>query len=220
MNSVIRWSRAKGPLRAVDPAHSETPAATSIMSTAAAILREELQSLAESNANPLSPALGANALLAGQPAEERLGQLQYLVDALSRLVNLPSGQLMELIGQAPAGIQAGDARASESLGVLQTSRPVAAGDVSRLSLHLENDDAEPDECTLCVTDLIGPSGHRIPASHVRVSPHPANLPGRGSADVQIEVRIPSETPTGCYTGLLQTDDGEALRALVRVRVGR
>ena len=63
---------------------------------------------------------------------------------------------MELIGQAPAGIQAGDAGPFESLGVLQTSRPVAAGDVSRLSLHLENDDAEPDECALCVTDLIGP----------------------------------------------------------------
>ena len=67
LNSVIRSSRAKGPLRAVDPAHVEAPAATSIMSTAAAILREELQSLAESAASPLSPALGANALFAGQP---------------------------------------------------------------------------------------------------------------------------------------------------------
>jgi hypothetical protein len=165
------------------------------VSTATAILREELQSLA-ANQGGLLPGLGTSAL-SGYAAN-----------------------VAQLINKIPGAIQTNDSGPGESLRVLETPRPVAAGDVSRLSLHLENDDAEPDQCVLCVTDMIGPSGHRIPASHVRVSPLPATIPGHGSVEIQIEVRIPSAASTGLYTGLLQTDDGESLRALIRVRVGR
>ena len=216
MDALTRLSRAQSPLRVVDSTPVDVKSATSIVSTAAAVLREELQSLATSTASRLSPSLGAGALQ-GLPADQLRGQVQSLVDGLSRLVNLPPGQLTQLINQA---VRAEDNGTCESVRVLQSSRAAAAGDVSRLSLHLENDDAEPDECILCVTDLIGPSGHRIPSSHVRVSPQPAHIPGSASAEIQIEVRIPSGTPAGWYTGLLQTDDGEALRALVQVRVGR
>ena len=98
-------------------------------------------------------------------------------------------------------------------------RPATAGEVAHVSLSLKNDNAEAIHCALCATDLIGVSGHRIPASHLRVSPNPAGIPAAGSTDVQIEIRVPSGTPAGRFTGLLQSDDGESVRALVQLTVG-
>ena len=98
-------------------------------------------------------------------------------------------------------------------------RPARAGEVAHVSLSLKNDNAETIHCALCATDLIGVSGHRIPASHLRVSPNPAGIPAAGSTDVQIEIRVPSGTPAGRFTGLLQSDDGESVRALVQLTVG-
>jgi hypothetical protein len=62
------------------------------------------------------------------------------------------------------------------------------------------------------------SGHRIPASHVRVVATAASLPAAGSTDVKLEIRIPSATPAGRYTGLLQADGGELFQALVQLTV--
>ena len=98
-------------------------------------------------------------------------------------------------------------------------RLARAGEVAHVSLSLKNDNAEAIHCALCATDLIGVSGHRIPASHLRVSPNPAGIPAAGSTDVQIEIRVPSGTPAGRFTGLLQSDDGESVRALVQLTVG-
>ena len=103
--------------------------------------------------------------------------------------------------------------------LLQAPRPATAGEVAHVSLSLKNNDTKTDACALCATDLIGVSGHRIPASHVRVLPNPVSIPAAGSTEVQIEIRIPSAIPAGRYTGLLQAGGGESLRALVQLTVG-
>jgi hypothetical protein len=195
-NPVTRWSRPGDAIRLIGSNPVEPKAVASIVSAATDILREELQSLAANPGSGLLQGLGTGVL----PAQ--------------------AAKIAQLLNAIPLPIQPNTTEAGESLRVLEALRPVPAGDVARLSLHLENDDAEPDACVLCVTDLIGPSGHRIPASHVRVLPQPATIPGHGSVETQIEVRIPSAASSGLYTGLLQTDDGESLRALIRVRVGR
>jgi hypothetical protein len=103
--------------------------------------------------------------------------------------------------------------------LMHAPRPATAGEVAHVSLSLKNDTNETGEYPLWATDLVGLSGHRIPASHLRVSPNPASVPPAGSTDVQIEIRVPSATPPGRYTGLLQAGDGESLRALVQLTVG-
>jgi hypothetical protein len=212
---VARWSHLGNPLRLVNSSPVQASQITSIVSTATGILREELQSLVTSGIGQVPAALLPTAL----PVPDQLGGgVQPLVDALAQLLKIPSGQLMQLIARTPATDRSGDG-ASQSIRVLGTSQPVAAGDVTRLLLTLENDDDQPDQCGLYVTDLVGPSGARLPASHVRVSPNPARIPGQASTDIRIEVRIPSGTTPGWYSGLLQADDGEALRALIRVQVG-
>ena len=110
-------------------------------------------------------------------------------------------------------------RQSHASIVPDAPRLATAGEVAHVSLSLRNDNAETIHCALCATDLIGVSGHRIPASHLRVSPNPAGIPAAGSTDVQIEIRVPSGTPAGRFTGLLQSDDGESVRALVQLIVG-
>lgn len=216
-NPVTRWSRPGDPLRLIGTNPIEAKTVTSIVSTAADILREELPSLAASGIGRIPATLLPNAIPGGGQLD---GRVQPLIEALSQLLKVPPGQLTQLILQTPAAIPSDGEGSSQSVRVLRTMRPVSAGDVTRLSLHLENDDDQPDDCGFYVTDLIGPSGSRLPASHVRVSPNPVRIAGHGSADIQIEVRVPSGTATGWYTGLLQSDDGEDLRALVQVRVGQ
>jgi len=212
---VTRWSRPGDPIRLVSTNPVQASQVTSIVSTAIDILREELPSLAASGIGQI-PALLSTPL---RIPEHLPGGVQPLVDALAQLFQVPSGQLMQLIAGTPATQGGGDGD-SRSIRVLSTSRPVAAGDVTHLLLNLENDDDRPDECGLHVTDLVGPAGARLPSSHVRVSPNPARIPAHGSTEIRVEIRIPSGTAPGGYTGLLQADDGEALRALMEVRVSQ
>jgi hypothetical protein len=190
---------------------------SSIVTEAAAILAEEVQSLTTGSVGKLSTLLGG-ALTGQAPAEELRGQARALVDTFVRVLGQRPDGFAHLLTENAADARTRDGGNTETVLSLQASRSVPAGDVAYLSLRLVNDDAEKDECALVATDLIGVSGHRIPASHVRVSPNPASIPAEGSTDIQIEVRVPSGTPAGCYTGLLQADDGESVRALVHVTV--
>jgi hypothetical protein len=190
----------------------------SIVSTASAILAEEVPSLTGGDISALSILPGARTSRAN--VEQLRQQARSLVDTFVQLVGQPPEQLAGLVSQTAAYSGAAGGGKTATMLLLSPPQPVKAGNVARVTLRLENDDTETDECLLYATDLIGASGHRIPASHLGIFPHPVRIPGGGSADVQIDVRVPSGAPAGCYTGLLQTDDGELLRALVQVTVGQ
>jgi hypothetical protein len=183
----------------------------SIVAQAAAILAEEVQSFTKSGVSRLATGSGPGAV-GSLPLE----QVRDVIDAILRALGQPPEQVARIIEQA--GIRPTSGTQTQSVRLLQAGRPVPPGDVAQVSLRLMNDDTEADECVLVATDLIGISGYRIPASHVRISPHPARIQGGGAADVQIQIRVPSGAPSGCYTGLLQTDDGESLQALIQVTV--
>jgi hypothetical protein len=199
-----------------DPDHQQSVA--SIVSHAAAILRGEMQSLATGPLNKLPTGLGADALTGKAPTEALPEPARSLVDTVVKSLK----QRPDLLGQflkpaADAGQS--DRGTKEAVLLLRAPGTVAPGDVAEVSLSLQNDGTEADRCTLYATDLIGIVGHRIPASCLRVHPNPAYIPAGGSSDFQIEIRVPSETRPGRYTGLLQTDDGETLRALIQLTVG-
>ena len=190
----------------------------SIVTEAAAILAEEVQSLTTGSVGKLSTLLGG-APTGQAPAEELRGQARALVDTFVRVLGQRPDGFAHLLTENAADARTRDGEHTETVLSVQAPRSVPAGDVANLSLRLMNDDAEKDECALVATDLIGVAGHRIPASHVRVSPNPASIPAEGATDIQIEVRVPTGTPAGCYTGLVQADDGESVRALMHVTVG-
>jgi hypothetical protein len=189
----------------------------SIVPQAAAILRDEMQSRATGGGNRLPAALRTDELIA-QTAEAVPEPARSLVDTVVKSLKQRPDFLAQLLKTA-ADSRTRHSGNKEGVLLLRAPGTVAAGDVAYISLGLENDDKEADECSLYATDLIGISGHRIPASHVRVHPNPARIPASGSKDVQIEIRVPSETRPGRYTGLLQSDDDDSLRALIQITVG-
>ena len=153
---------------------------SSIVPTAAAVLRQELQAL--------PPPVGR---ATPRPASGALP---------------PSGPAAGSNGATP-----------EALMVLAPPHPVEAGDAV-YSSHALRSGTRPG-CVVHATDLIGPSGHRIPAAHVRVSVRLASTTASAPGHLHIEVRVPSGSVHGCYTGYLQADD-LALQALLKVTVGR
>lgn len=188
----------------------------SIVAQAGAILREEIQMLAAGGAKRPAPAPRVEAITQA-PAEALLEPARSLIDTVVNSLKLRPDLIAQLLKiSADGGTR--DSANQEAVLVLRAPGPVAAGDVAHISLSLEND-GEADHCTLYATDLIGIAGHRIPASSVRVQPNPTNIPAAGSTPVQIDIRVPGETCAGRYTGLLQTDDGESLRALIQIAVG-
>lgn len=191
----------------------------SIVAEAAAILADEARSLTAGGMRALSTLLSRTGTGDADPAGTVYEQARALAGALVRALGEEPDRIARVLTPPVAASgQPAESGATESVLLLHAVRPVPAGGVAQVPFRLSNDDEEPDECTLCATDLVGASGCRIPASHVRVLPQPTRLPGGGSADVHIEIRVPSGTPAGHYTGLVQTDDGETVRALIRIRV--
>jgi hypothetical protein len=127
-------------------------------------------------------------------------------------------QSLVTLGRLSAGSVAGDCGSTAVVSLSYARTAVTPGDVARIPLSLTNVNSQTYDCALCVTDLIGVARQRIPASHVRIWPNPVRIAAAGSTEVQIEIRVPSDTPTGRYTGLLQ-DDRESLRTLVQLTVG-
>jgi hypothetical protein len=211
--------RSTGPLPpSTDSGAAHLSSGGSIVTKAAAILGEEVQSFAARGVTEISTLLGGTSPTPQPPVEELRQQARALVDTIVRVLGHRPDGIARLFSEA-AGSRGPDGVNTASIHCLQPPRPVQAGDVAHLSLQLVNDDTEKDECVLVASDLIGASGRRIPASHVAISPNSAAIPGGGSTSVQIEVRVPSGMAPGCYTGVLQADDGESLRALVHVVVG-
>jgi hypothetical protein len=192
----------------------------SIVSQAAAVLAEEVQSLAAGSVTKVSNLLGAGAPTNKLDVDELGKQARSLVDTFVRVLGERPGRLAQLVTPTTAVSATPDTASDATVLLLRPSQPVKAGAVATVPLRLINDHTDTDECVLVATDLIGISGYRIPASHVCVFPSPVRIGAGDSIEVRIEVRIPSATPAGHYTGLLQTDDGEALRALVIVTVAQ
>lgn len=140
-----------------------------------------------------------------------------------KLIPYPGREGLSADDERPAGLDLrtsvatgdGITRTLQLLEVLQAAVP---GGVAHGWLRLNGAGARTHAGTLHVTDLVGASGDRIPAAHIRVSPNPVGILAAGATDVQIEIRIPSQTPAGRYTGLLQAGGGATFQALVQVEV--
>ena len=141
---------------------------------------------------------------------------------MQSIVPIAMAVLREELERAPAPAPApaaGSTRATPSAPasaeLLQAADPVEPGDVVYLS-HAIQRGRLAGGSQVHATDLLGPSGHRIPATHVRATVHSSSaLP---SDHLHVEVRVPTGA-RGCYAGYLQADD-LSLRVLLRIIVGR
>lgn len=84
--------------------------------------------------------------------------------------------------------------------VVLQAPPARPGQQARISIAIINDSDEDVPYSFQFTDLISPTGGRIPQSALRTIPVDAVIPSGGSADAGFEIQIPS-VPPGPYFGL-------------------
>src|SRR5450631_390338 len=95
---------------------------------------------------------------------------------------------------------------------------VKAGNAVSVFLPLSNDGQTPVSVILNCTDLISNGGSVIPAATVRFSPRTMNLAPAGAGSVTLDVSVPSQSPPGTYSGLVQAIGLNRPSAVVVVRV--
>ena len=103
--------------------------------------------------------------------------------------------------------------------VLTMPVPVKAGETGQVSLAIENNGeaaAEPFE--LLSTDLINTSGGRIPAHAVQFDLKEITLAPHQQQRVVVRVTPPAGTPPGTYSGLIQSNRPDQLRAVLTIVV--
>jgi len=116
----------------------------------------------------------------------------------------------------PANSAAGADSPGTRVLFLHTAGPVAAGGLALASLRIGKDGGASGSWVL--SELAGPNGFRIPSTHVRVSRNAVDAAAGNPVDVHLEIRVPSTTPPGRYTGLLQADGGDCALALFQLTV--
>lgn len=95
---------------------------------------------------------------------------------------------------------------------------VKAGNAASVFLPLSNDGHTSVSIILNCTDLISNGGSVIPAATVRFSPRTMNLAPAGAGSVTIDLLVPSQSPPGTYSGLVQAIGLNRPSAVVVVRV--
>lgn len=192
----------------------------SFVRKAAAVLDDELKGIASLGTEVLGEA-SLSGPLGFKPATERFReQAGKLVDTFVEMLEHRPEHMTQFAFQGAGVGRPHRSDDLQSVALLKAPPPVNSGQAGCLTLDLENDDPdETVECSLYTTDIVGSSGHRIPAAQVSVSPNPARIPPGGSTEVRIEIQVPRGTPPGSYAGLLQVDDGSSEQAVLQLTVG-
>jgi hypothetical protein len=109
--------------------------------------------------------------------------------------------------------------ASGALPTLVLPAPIAPGDSSEVMLNVENDTESPTVAFEFVnTDLVDQQGNRIPADQVTFSSQSMSVGPHQAEKVSVRVSVPTGTPAGRYSGLLQASRIEGVRAILLVDI--
>lgn len=114
--------------------------------------------------------------------------------------------------------------AEESLGVGRTptlSMPGALkpGETASVPMTLQNaSDTATEEFSFYCSDLVSPSGARIPAHQILFAPSTVVIPPKDRMETVVTVVAPKGAAPGLYAGLLQSSRIDQLRAVLVVNV--
>ena len=108
---------------------------------------------------------------------------------------------------------------STQVPIVQSDTVVAPGGTQEIKMQLQNDSKKnPMKIALADADLFAPSGERILARNVSVTPKVLTLQPGEKQHVTIQVKVPKNTKAGKYSGLLQDKNIENLQAMLAVEV--
>lgn len=153
-----------------------------------------------------------------------------VVDILVDLVSLATNSVGGLAQRAikvnvtpgsPAARSGPSPMSSTSIGIpmLQAPLPIKSGEAVEIPMTLENDSEDTTETFhFMVSELISSSGERIEGHQVSFSPSTLVIGPRQSATVTVTVAVPEGTGAGVYSGLLQAQRLEQLRAVIAIQI--
>jgi hypothetical protein len=127
-------------------------------------------------------------------------------------------RILALVAERQAPVSGGPGALPGALPILAPAGGARPGDVIRLPLRLANDAPAEAPLSFMATDLLGESGHRIPASSVSFWPENPVLRPSGQAAVEVKIALPVQTPAGRYGGLVQVVGQPDARTLVSIKV--
>jgi hypothetical protein len=141
-------------------------------------------------------------------------------------IQLPSSSLgrltipfLDTLQEKPngSGILPGPENAGSVL--LLTAPPaVKAGQTATVVLSMVNDSGADLSFSVMTTHLVSPSGARIAANNVDISPEEAVVGPSQAVDVRIVVSVPAIAIPGEYSGLVQVYGQQTARAVLVINV--
>ncbi len=152
--------------------------------------------------------------------------VDILVDLVSLATNSVGGLAQRAIkinitsgGMSPRSPTMPTSSTSMGIPMLQAPLPIKSGEAVDIPMTLENDSEDTTETFhFMVSELISSSGDRIEGQQVSFSPSTLVIGPRQSATVTVTVSVPEGTEAGVYSGLLQAQRLEKLRAVIAVQI--
>jgi hypothetical protein len=153
------------------------------------------------------------------PAQQRLSELLagFLQLARSGLPPAP-GAAPSLMKEMPSPNVGSIGGLRQSVPVIETAVPIAAGSVTSLALPLVNDGPNPVAAVPYCTDFVSNTGHQIAAPQVTFVPRSLPLAAGAQGTTELRITIPEQVGPGKYSALVQAMGLDGPRAVVVLTV--
>jgi hypothetical protein len=96
---------------------------------------------------------------------------------------------------------------------------IPPGHAATVSMYLDNKSSSTTEkFRLYCTDLVNAAGNRVAHGCVTFDPESVVIKPKDNSKVDITVSVPADCASGCYSGLIQAQNLESLRAILVINV--
>jgi hypothetical protein len=131
-------------------------------------------------------------------------------DAQRQTLELVQGIFTLLAAERGAGTAAG----TSQVPLIACAALVEPGTEAVATLRVANEEALAADISLYTTNFVADSGYEIPSIAVRISPRKVNVAAGGEEAFEIRIAVPSQTPKGMYSGLVQATNSRYVKAVI------
>lgn len=108
--------------------------------------------------------------------------------------------------------------AENQVPLLDCAAPVQPGSAAKATAQIANEEGTATEVTLYSTNFVADQGYEIPSLRVTILPRVLSIPAGGSAEFEITIAVPQQTPKGYYSGLIQAMGSKYFKAVLSLEV--
>ncbi len=108
--------------------------------------------------------------------------------------------------------------ADDRIPLIRCAAPVKAGLEGSLSLRIANEESTASEVSLYCTELVADAGYVIPSLRVAFSPRVATIAPKSEVSFEMTIAVPSQSPSGTYSCLVQVAGSKYVKAVVSIEV--